>query len=276
MQATFYGVRGSFPSATAASSRYGGNTSAVTVQLDGQHEPLLLDLGTGVHRFGLTQARDGSFRGHALVTHLHFDHVIGLPFFSPLHSPGSRLDVYAPTQQVGSVADAFERLIRPPYFPVGVGELGGDIRFHDVCFDQLTIGGAKVTVRPVPHVGPTVGYRIEAGGRVLTYISDHQGSSGLDCIDQEVLELCDGADLLVHDSQFTPEEFAQMPDWGHCTIEYALLVAREAGVRRLCLFHHDPSRRDDDIDRLLASARRQAAGVGIEVVAAAEGLTVSV
>jgi len=214
--------------------------------------------------------------GTALVSHLHWDHVQGLPFFTPVDRPGARLEVYAPAQHEGSLAEVFDAFMRPPYFPVRARDLRGEIRFHEVAEDELAIGTAKVRVRPVPHNGPTVGYRVEWGGVAVAYVSDHQQPlDGSMRVDERVLELCDGVDLLIHDAQFTPADFAEKPHWGHCTVDYALHVAREAGARTLVLFHHDPSRTDAEVDRLLAEARERGSAVGLDdVVAAAEGLTI--
>jgi ribonuclease BN (tRNA processing enzyme) len=133
-------------------------------------------------------------------------------------------------------------------------------------------------VRTVPHVGNTNGYRIEMGGAVVTYISDHQQPmDGSFEVGDHVLELCDGADLLIHDAQYTPEEFEQKRHWGHCTVEYAVNVASEAGVKTLCLFHHDPSHGDDAVDHMLDRAlnARNGTGAPTEILAASEGLAVS-
>ena len=140
-----------------------------------------------------------------------------------------------------------------------------------------TTGDAKVTSRPVPHVGQTAGYRVELDNTVVAYVSDHQApSDGSMAVADTVLELADRVDLLIHDAQYTPEEFAEKSHWGHCTVDYAVFVAREAGAKRLALFHHDPARSDDQLDVLLEGAREAAAETAIaEVVAAYEGLTVS-
>ncbi|HEV7888682.1 MAG TPA: MBL fold metallo-hydrolase [Acidimicrobiales bacterium] len=224
-----------------------------------------------------TQPLDGSFKAAALITHLHWDHVQGLPFFPPIDRPGARLDVYGPRQAEGSLDQVFGDLMKPPYFPVHFTDLRGDIVFHDVHDEDLAIGNAKVKVRPVPHCGPTVGYRIEWDGGTVVYISDHQAPYALDAVADSVLELCDGADLLIHDAQYTPDEFEVKAHWGHCTVDYAVLVAKEAGVRRLCLFHHDPAHSDDELDRLLAHAQDTGRKYGLdEVVAAYEGLILTV
>jgi phosphoribosyl 1,2-cyclic phosphodiesterase len=272
---TFFGVRGSTPCPCEENRRYGGNTACVALEAPGE-EPIILDLGTGLRFFGETQPQDGSFRGTALVTHLHWDHVQGLPFFVPVLRDGASLDVYAPRQDGLSVAEAFDGFMRPPYFPVGIADLPGTVTFHDTDEDDIAIGDAKVRIRRVPHVGLTLGYRVDWHGASVAYISDHQQPVGTDEVAEGVLELCDGADLVIHDAQYTPAEFAEKTSWGHCTVSYAIEVARRAGSRRLALFHHDPSHGDDVVDGLLAQARDEGEAAGLdEVIGAFEGLTVA-
>jgi len=277
MRATFYGVRGSFPSSSPTTRRHGGSTACVELHVDGE-APIFLDLGSGLPHFDASKVQvDGEpFRAVALVTHLHLDHVQGLPFFPPVHEYGTRIDVYGPRQPKGSLREAFAHLVQPPYFPLLLDQIRGDLVFHDVCDDELEIGGAKVTVRPVPHVGPTVGYRVTWGGGTLAYISDHQAPLTLDTVDDEVIELCAGVDLLIHEGQYTPEEFAVKANWGHGTIEYAVRVAMEAGARRLCIFHHDPWRSDDQLDMLIDKARSGLGGATEEIFAAAEGMVLTI
>ena len=277
MDVTFYGVRGSTPCPQDQNRRYGGNTSCVAIESAG-HDPIVLDLGTGLRLWGETLPQDGSFTGHALVTHVHWDHVQGLPFFVPVLRPGASFDVYGPPPAppgTESLAECFEHFVSPPYFPVKITDLPGRIDFHTVSDTELVVGHAKVMVRPVPHTGNTNGYRIEQDGATVVYISDHQmPHDGSHVYTDGVLELCDGADLLIHDAQYTPEEFATKRDWGHCTVEYAVDLAAEAGARRVALFHHDPGHDDDTVDALLAGARTYAGSRVEEVLAASEGLTV--
>jgi phosphoribosyl 1,2-cyclic phosphodiesterase len=277
VRVTFWGVRGSTPCASEHNRRYGGNTSCVALESPGE-PPIILDLGTGLRRFGETLAPDGSFRGTALVSHLHWDHVQGLPFFVPILRPGAKLDVFGPQQEVGTLDEAVRSFVRPPYFPISVDDLPGEIRFHELE-GELEVGRARVLARQVPHIGITNGYRIEWGGTSVAYVSDHQSPSEADgegdSIDEGVLELCEGVDLLIHDAQYWPAEWDEKRTWGHCTVDYAVRVAAESGARSLALFHHDPAHADAEVDAILRRAREHAGYRVPEVLAAHEDLTIS-
>jgi phosphoribosyl 1,2-cyclic phosphodiesterase len=254
--------------------RYGGNTACVTLEAPG-HDPIVFDLGTGLRLYGEALPAGEIFHGLALVTHLHWDHVQGLPFFTPINREGSTLTIAGRSDGM-PIGDAFHDFMRPPYFPIRPDDLFGDIAFVDVEDEELTWGRARITARDVPHTGPTNGYRVELDGVTVVYVSDHQQPVDGEAIAPSVLELCDGADLLIHDAQYEAHEFAVKSDWGHCTVEYAVRVAAAAGVKRLALFHHDPAHGDDTVDRLVREAQALAEGTGIvEVIGAAEGLTVS-
>jgi len=272
LDVTFYGVRGSTPTACERTRRYGGNTACVALQV-ADEPPLLLDLGTGLRFFGETQPDDGSFQGSALVSHLHWDHVQGLPFFVPILRPGASFDVYAPSQEDGrSVAEAFDSFMRAPYFPVGVADLPGEIRFHDLDEGPSKVGGALVTALSIPHVGRTFGYRIEWAGSSIAYLPDHQQpADGGFAVSEAALELADGVDLLIHDAQYTQAEFAKKSTWGHCTFEYAMWVAKRARAASVALFHHDPIRSDDALDEVLRCCEQFADRTGLAVTAASEG-----
>ena len=273
---TFFGVRGSCPCSGPQYTRYGGNTACVAVEV-GDEPPIILDLGTGLRPLGhLLEARYGPgnpVEVTAFLTHLHWDHIIGLPFCTPLLRAGARMDVYGPAQEPRPLRDIIDRVVKPPFFPVEVKELAGTIEFHEVVDDVIAVGSAKVMVRQVPHVGTTLGFRIEAGGATLAFVSDHQAPDDRDHVAQSVLELCDHADLVVHDAQYTEAEYRAKSTWGHSTVSYAVHVAAEAGARQLALFHHDPQHTDDDIDSLLADARAtRDAGRLDSLIAAREGL----
>jgi phosphoribosyl 1,2-cyclic phosphodiesterase len=270
----FNGVRGSTPCAGDAYARYGGHSSCVALEADGA-PPLIFDLGTGLRPYG--ELCDGEFHGSVLLSHLHWDHVQGLPFFTPLHREGATLDVYGPRQTEGALGDVFTEMMRPPFFPITPAQLAADVRFHDTGDDDFPVGLAKVRSRWVRHVGPTLGFRVDWNGVSVAYIPDHGPGccpdDPDDYVPQELLELCDGVDVLIHDAQHTTEEYEPKRHWGHCTINYAVHVARESGARSLVLFHHDPVHGDDAMDAILCGAQDASSRVhGPEVIAAYEGL----
>ncbi len=273
MLVRFHGVRGSTPCHGDEISRYGGNTSCVSVEAAGE-DPLLFDLGTGLRYFGMTWPTGTPFRGACLVSHLHWDHVQGLPFFGPLLHDDSELTVYAPSEDHGRTAEeVLAGALCPPLFPIGLDGFPGKI---EICAPSASfrIGGFSIESTAVPHVGEARGYRVTHDGTSVAYISDHQQPIGGASIADGVWALCQGVDLLIHDAQFTPAEFAQKSTWGHCTLEYAVWLAAEVGARQLALFHHDPSHDDDTLDRLAAAATSCGKDLGVEVFAAREGMVV--
>jgi phosphoribosyl 1,2-cyclic phosphodiesterase len=275
MKVRFHGVRGSTPCHGEEIRRYGGNTSCVSIDVPGER-PIILDLGTGVRYLGLEHPQ-GPFSANCLLSHLHWDHIQGLPFFGPVLRDGSRLDVWAPRQGDGrSVGETMASIIRPPMFPVTLEQLPGDIVFHDLEEGSFGLGAVEVSARSVPHIGPTFGYRITWQGRSVAYLSDHQEPlDGAPCA-PGVLELCAGVDVLIHDSQYTDADFPSHRDWGHCRVGFAVELARRCEVGTLVLFHHDPSRDDDALDRVGADAAEALAPDGVTVVTAFEGLTLDV
>lgn len=258
--------------------RYGGNTSCAAVQV-ADEPPIVLDLGTGLRPLGhVIEDRygiDAPVELTAFLTHLHWDHIIGLPFCRPLLRLGGTLEVFGPPQDDhAELHDVIDRVVVPPFFPVQVKELHGKIAFTAIADDTIPVGSAKVTVRRVPHVGTTLGFRIDAGGETLAFVSDHQAPDNRDFVDEAVLELCDGADLVIHDAQYTEAEFEEKATWGHSTINYAVHVAAEAGAKTLVLFHHDPVHTDDDMDRIVEEALSCAEASRLDgILAAAEGLS---
>ena len=275
---SFYGVRGSTPSPCACNGRYGGNTSSVVIEKPGS-DPILLDLGTGLRLYGLDVIRNGGaadFAGAAFVTHMHWAHVQGLPVFAPALFEGARLTIHGPPQpSEGSLAAAFETFLRPPFFPTDIAGLPGSIDFVETPLGAVQVGDAMVTAVEVPHVGLTYGYRIDFEGVSIGYIPDHQQPPGDFSVDPDIVDAFRGVDVLVHDAQFTPAQLALRPDWGHCTPAYAVEVARQCEAKRLVLFHHDPIHDDHMVDRLLDEARSLGDPHFDEVIAASEGLTLS-
>jgi len=277
MSVTFHGVRGSTPCHGDDIVRYGGNTSCVSLVIPGE-DPILFDLGTGLRYFGLGLPLDRPFSGTCLLSHLHWDHIQGLPFFKPLLDGGANLSLYAPAQQSGrDAAQIFSETVKPPLFPINFSEFPGNVEFHSVGDDEFAVGAAQVTSRFVPHVDSTLGYSVTWQGKSVTYLSDHQMPADGSCsFSPGAIDLCRGVDLLIHDAQYTTTEFADRDDWGHCTPEFAIRLASEAGVKRLALFHHDPSHSDDMLDEFLGEAIELADQLGVEAFASRERQTVTV
>ena len=283
MRITFCGVRGSTPAPGAAYVRYGGNTSCVAVAHDGAPSPvLLLDAGTGLaNATGLLGG--AAFAGTILLSHLHWDHCLGLPFFRGGDRDDARVRLLLPDQGGtagdgrGSAERLLSRVMSPPFFPVTPGQLHGDWTFGWVSPGQLKAEGFTIAARQIPHKGgKTIGYRVSDGHSTLAYVTDHcptalgPGPEGLGAYHEAALDLASGVDLLVHDAQLVAEEVPAEAGFGHAAAEYAVGLAVRAGASRVALFHHKPSRTDDQLD---ATARRFA-GAPLPVLVAAEGLSV--
>jgi ribonuclease BN (tRNA processing enzyme) len=280
MRVTFFGTRGSLPVPGPQTVRYGGNTSCVAVRSAGG-TLIVLDMGTGAYALGRELAASGhSVRGHVLISHTHWDHIQGLPFFAPLFRPGNEWDIYAPRGLGPSLREALSGQMQYTYFPLELEQLGATIRYHDLVEGSLTLGDIAVETHYLNHSALTLGYRLTADGVTTVYALDHEpfatslaaGNGPLTGGDRRHVEFLAGADLLIHDAQYLAEEYGLKAGWGHSTVEYALRVARAAGVRRLALAHHDPERSDDALDALVARARTQAAS--LDLFAAAEGMSI--
>jgi phosphoribosyl 1,2-cyclic phosphodiesterase len=275
---TFCGVRGSVPAPGARFARYGGNTSCVAVAHAATEPPvLLLDAGTGLaNASGLLGGEP--FAGTLLLTHLHWDHSLGLPFFLAGDRDDARVTLLMPEQGDGTGAeDLLARVMAPPFFPITPGGLRGDWRFGMISPGQFKAEGFTIEAREIPHKGGrTFGYRVSDGHCALAYVTDHcptscgPGPDGLGEYHADVLALAEGADLLVHDAQLLAGELPAEAAFGHAAAEYAVRLAVRAGAARVALFHHKPSRTDADLDEV---ARRFAAAE-IPVTVAAEGTTI--
>jgi CheY-like chemotaxis protein len=285
----FWGTRGSLAKPGPTTLRYGGNTSCVELRsADGTL--IVLDCGTGAHGLGHRLMTGGEPRcdGHLMITHTHWDHIQGFPFFAPLFAPGNTWDIYAP----GAIGQQLERALAGQmeyqYFPVTLAQLGATTRYHDLAEGCFTVGGVRVVTQYLNHPALALGYRLEAGGVAVVYSVDHEPHAPdpaarrtdgppLHHEDRRHVEFLAGADLVIHDAQYTLEEYPQKKGWGHTPAEWAVDYAVAAGAQRLALFHHDPLRSDEALDRLVEICRRRAgaAGSGLQVFAAAEGEEVS-
>jgi phosphoribosyl 1,2-cyclic phosphodiesterase len=271
-----WGCRGSLAAPGPDTVRYGGNTSCVEVRLaDGTI--VVLDAGTGIRALGLSLEAEGVKRVHLCLSHLHLDHLQGLGFFAPLFDADAEVHIWGPRSPVRSLAERIGTYLSPPLFPVRLSQIPSRLVFHDVSEEGWTIGEAKVFAVPVSHPDSTVGYRIEEGGRVLAYIPDHEPALGIDITTVEPNwisghGLAADADLLLHDAQYSAEEYPDHVGWGHSSIDDAIAFGRATRASRLLLFHHDPSHSDDVLERLEALAVPKHPSVGL----AREGMSVEV
>jgi phosphoribosyl 1,2-cyclic phosphodiesterase/CheY-like chemotaxis protein len=278
----FWGTRGSIPKPGPSTLRYGGNTSCVEVR-SAAGTIAMLDCGTGAVSFGaeLMQRGKRPLRGNLLISHTHWDHIQGLPFFAPLFVPGNEWDVYAPRGFEQSVRETLAGQMQSTYFPVELEQLGAAIRYHDLTEGVFDLGDIKVSAQYLNHPALALGYRLEADGVTVVYACDHEphsralayGSGDVGGQDQRHAEFLTGADLLIHDAQYRASEYEGKIGWGHSTIEYVVAMAQLAEVKSVALTHHDPLRDDDTIDKEVAEIRAhlKAQGASLEVFAAAEG-----
>ena len=278
MRVTFCGTRGSTPSPGPDFVRYGGNTSCVAVSHeDGNGPSLLLDAGTGLRRVQ-ELLDDRAFHGSVLLTHLHWDHVQGLPFFPSGDRIGAHVSLLLPSDDGIGAAELLSRMMSPPFFPIGPSQLRGDWDFGFVPDGAFEAEGFSVLARDIPHKGGhTVGYRVSDGHTSLAYLPDHcptalgPGPEGLGVYHEAALELASDVDLLIHDSHLRAEEIEAEGSFGHAAAEYAVRLGELAGARRVALFHHRPERTDAEVEKTVC----RFTGRGLSVVAAEEGATVA-
>jgi phosphoribosyl 1,2-cyclic phosphodiesterase len=267
MRVTFWGCRGSIASAGPETVRYGGNTACVQVTAaDGT--TIFLDAGTGLRRPAAAVA--GQRRLDILLSHLHMDHIQGLGFFRPFFEPAAEVHVWGPPSTTATLRTRLSSYLSPPLFPVLINDLPSRTEFHDAP-RAWEIGPFQIESASILHPGPTVGYRIAEDGVSIAYLSDHEPILGgsTDPRWTSGFALAAGVDLLVHDAQYTEDEYAARVGWGHSSVAQAVAFAMRAGAKRLALFHHDPDHDDAILDGLLDAARRLSDGQ-MSVLAAAQ------
>jgi len=304
MKIRFWGVRGSYPVPGVETNRYGGNTSCVAVKTSDDGPFIIIDAGTGLRKLGKEMMQsewgEGAGTAHLLVSHTHWDHIQGLPFFSPMYHKGNKFFVYARQRDDTHLRAVFASQTDSPYFPVPFENVQADVAFRELVEGaRFEIGPVKVRCTRLNHPWIAIAYRLDFEGRSVCYVTDTAPFRDI-LIEQEyirqppkpgdplkpddaaklaamrdgVVRLCEGADLVIYDTQFTPEEYMVRPHWGHSCPADAIEIARAAGSKNLVLFHHAPERTDDQIDALLAAHR--ASAPDLQLTAAAEGMELNV
>jgi len=282
MQVRFWGTRGSIATPGGATLRYGGNTSCVEAMTD-SGATIIIDAGTGANALGKALMEQGrAARGHILISHTHWDHIQGLPFFAPLFVAEAEWHIYGPRGIGKTLQEVLAAQMDYAYFPVALNAFAAKLHYHEIVEGGFLVEDVWITTQYLNHPALTVGYRLEADGASMVYASDHEphdrgaaeghlepGKSG----DAAHVEFIRAADLVIHDAQYTAAEYPAKIGWGHSTIEYAVDVAMAANVKKVALYHHDPNRGDDAVDQLISTARERVAAAGddLSVVGAAEG-----
>ncbi len=294
MRLCFWGTRGSIATPGPDTIHYGGNTSCIELTTDaGAH--LILDCGTGARVLGnnLMAKADGPLSAAILLTHTHWDHIQGFPFFAPLFVHGNHFTVYGPEGSHLSLHDVLSGQMEHHYFPVELDQLAARIVYQDLSEGTHEIGGVQISAQSMNHPSPTLGYRVEEHGVSVLYLSDHEPfnekvwregaepgrlESILDAGDRRHAEYMKNGDVLIHEAQYTPEEYPAKRNWGHSTYAYVVELAVAAGVRRLFLTHHDPSHDDVLLAAIEQRARQLAKDLGsnMEVSCAYEGCEVEI
>lgn len=293
MKIRFWGTRGSVPTPGKNTARYGGNTPCVEVRLD-DNKLIILDAGTGIRALGESLGPDGPVEAHILITHPHWDHIQGFPFFRPVYREGNRITIVGAESDRVSLQKMIADQMNKIYFPIHLDELKAKLQFRRVGEEEFRVYGAVINTLFVNHPSFALGYRIRVGERSLVYISDNEpfdrsNESMKRNIEpwilekymrnegdpnQRVYDFVRGADILIHDTTYTPEEYATHATWGHSHFLFSLDVAKNGKVKKLVLFHHDPVHTDDKVDEILQRCRDEITKqkLSMECVAAAEGM----
>ena len=280
MLVRIWGARGTLATPGAGTKRYGGNTSCIELRPAGGGV-VILDAGTGIRELGVRLVAEEVRRIDLLLTHLHVDHLEGLGTFAPLYQKGVEVRIWGPASPVVSLGERVATYFSPPLFPVTMAEVPARVQFHNASESDWEIDGTRFVSQAILHPGPTVGYRIEQDGAVLAYLTDHEPALGADLLADPPewtsgYALAHGADLLIHDCQYTPDEYETRVGFGHSTTEQTAMFAEMAHVGTLLLFHHDPMRSDAELESIRDEVVRLWGVPEERCLLAAEGATYEV
>lgn len=268
-QVTFWGVRGSLPIPGPQTAKYGGNTSCVQIQIS--QRLIILDAGTGIYKLGQQLMKSGKrICGDIFITHTHWDHIQGFPFFSPAFARNNHFNLYGPTKADMDFADLMKGQMTYQHFPVNLDSMGAEIFFHELVSGDTVDLGDNIIVRTTHNNHPNGGlaYRFDSDGLSCSYITDTEHFA---CINDRLREFVQDTDLLIYDTNFTDEEYNRFIGWGHSTWQEGIKLARAAGAKKLVLFHHDKERSDEDMDKIEKQAQEHFS----DCVAAREGMVIS-
>jgi phosphoribosyl 1,2-cyclic phosphodiesterase len=288
----FWGVRGSIPTPGPTTVRYGGNTACV--ELRHEDKLFILDAGSGIRLFGVELLKKKTpIKASIFISHMHWDHIQGIPFFTPAFIPGNMFTIYGAEEVDKELETIIAGQMDPTYFPVELEEMNAKIEFKRLYEGSYEIDGIRVDTLYINHPGNALGYKFHLDDKNVVYISDNEpfaGASYSGSYDKEysediligenssekLIDFIKGASLLIHDAQYTPEEYKSHVTWGHSPYDYTVNLGLQAKVNRLALFHHDPLHNDDFIDSMLEEARKLArrAKSNMEITAAQEGMVI--
>lgn len=272
MKAVFWGVRGSTPAPGASTVQYGGNTSCIELRL-ARGDVVILDSGTGIRQLGQKLLQEsGPVKATIIFSHFHWDHIQGFPFFRPAFVKGTELTLVGKPTATTKIRDILAGQMDSVYFPVDFGYMSATFRYYPVTEMDMEIGSTQVKFIETNHTSKCLAARFDEDGRSLIYMTDNELEKNTPTTFREFVKFCRGADILVHDAQYTPETYRGHEGWGHSTWESVIRLAKEADVKELYLYHHDPDSTDSHVKKILRDSRASSAGGRLKIHAAREGL----